>query len=137
MYETNKNDSQNGLYNHMGIYTNEICVFKINRDDAYFIEPFYPYVISCPAVNKEHALKNDIKEDIIYDTMIERIRLVLEMAKTHIVDILILGAYGCGVFGNNPKDVKEIFMGLLEKDFEKVVFAIPNEERYELFKEQS
>jgi uncharacterized protein (TIGR02452 family) len=42
---------------------------------------------------------------------------------------IILGAYGCGVFKNNPKDVAEYFKVVLkeegyEKLFEKIVFAI-------------
>ena len=66
-----------------------------------------------------------------------RIRLVLETAKTHKVDILLLGAFGCGVFGNNPKDVKDIFIGLLENEyanvFEKIIFTIPDDDTFDAF----
>ena len=138
MYEINKKNPLNGIYNDIGIYTNEICIFKLNRDDLNYIEPVYPSVISCPAINKNHALKNDISEEHIYDKMCDRIRLILEIAKTHNVDILILGAFGCGVFGNNPKDVKEIFDGLLHNDyeniFEQIVYAIPDADKYDIFK---
>jgi uncharacterized protein (TIGR02452 family) len=138
MYEINKKNPQNGLYNDIGIYTNEICVFKLHRDDTEYIEPIYPSVISCPAINKNHALDKGISEDKIYDKMCDRIKLVFEIAKSHNVDILILGAYGCGVFGNNPTDIKKIFFGLLENDynnvFEKVIFAIPDNDKYDIFK---
>lgn len=136
MYEDNRKKPNNGLYNHICIYTNEICVFKLDRDTE-FIDPFYPSIISCPAVNKTHALSCGVDEGTIYDTMVDRIRLLLETAKQHNVEILILGAFGCGVFGNDPKDVKEIFMGLLKNDyenvFEQVVFAVPDD-KYEIFK---
>ena len=105
MYEINKEDSNEGIYNDIGIYTDEICVFKLDRDEDY-IEPFYPSVISCPAVNKTHALKNNLDEEYIYNKMVDRIRLVLEIAQQHNVDTLILGAFGCGVFGNNPTTVR-------------------------------
>jgi uncharacterized protein (TIGR02452 family) len=136
MYEINKEDSNEGIYNDIGIYTNEICVFKLDRDED-FIEPFYPSVISCPAVNKTHALKNNLDEEYIYNKMVDRIRLVFEIAQQHNVDTLILGAYGCGVFGNNPTDVKEIFDNLLENEykdiFEQIVYAIPDEEKFNVF----
>ena len=36
------------------------------------------------------------------------------MAKENQVDLLILGAYGCGVFGQNVKEVAEIFKEYLD-----------------------
>lgn len=137
MYKINKKDSKDGIYNDIAIYTNEIAIFKLDRDDEHYFDPFYVSVISCPAVNKLNAKRNNIEESFIYDKMVDRIRLILETAKTHHTEILILGAYGCGVFGNDPKDVKEIFMGLIENDyenvFEKIIFTIPDEEMYEKF----
>jgi uncharacterized protein (TIGR02452 family) len=137
MYETNREEPHNGLYNDIGIYTNEICVFKLDRDGE-FIEPFYPSVISCPAPNKNHALKCGIEEESILHKLRDRIKLIFEMACSHKVNILILGAYGTGVFGNDTLDVKNIFNELLENEyancFEKIIYAIPDEEKYDLFK---
>lgn len=141
MYEINKKNPLNGIYNDIGIYTNEICIFKLNRDDVNYIDPVYPSVISCPAINKNHALTNNISENNIYGKMCDRIKLVFEIAKTHNVDILILGAYGCGVFGNNPKDIIEIFNGLIHNDyeniFEQIIFAIPDKINYDIFKDNT
>ncbi|WP_061213675.1 TIGR02452 family protein [Syntrophomonas wolfei] len=45
-------------------------------------------------------------------------------------DALVLGAYGCGVFGNDPHDVAEYFAGhllaggLFYNTFARVVFAV-------------
>lgn len=137
MYDCNKKDSKDGLYNDIAIYTSEICIFKLDRDDEEYIDPVFPSVISCPAVNKNFYMKsNPDCAAQVFEKMIDRIKLVFEVAKSHNVSILILGAYGCGVFGNDPHDIKEIFMGLLENDyenvFEKVIFAIPGD-KYELF----
>ena len=60
-----------------------------------------------------------------------RIHLVLRMAVEHNVDTLILGAFGCGVFGQDPKVVASWFRRLLTSEefsgaFRRVVFAIPN-----------
>lgn len=137
MYEINKEDSKNGLYNDIAIYTSEICVFKLDRDDEAYTEPFYVSVISCPAVNKLDAKRKNVEDSTIYDKMVERIRLILETAKMHKVDVLILGAFGCGVFGNDPKDVKDICMGLIENEyeniFEKIIFTIPDNDTYDKF----
>ena len=136
MYEINKENSMDGIYNDIGIYTNEICIFKLDRDGEY-IDPFYTSVISCPAVNKTYAMKNDIDEEHIYDKMIDRIKLIFEIAQKHNVDILILGAFGCGVFGNNLEDVKNIFTNLLMNDyeniFEQIVYAIPDDDKFDIF----
>ena len=59
-----------------------------------------------------------------------RIKFVLDMATVNEVDTLILGAYGCGVFGQDPNEVANIFKEYLTTThkgcFSKVVFAIPN-----------
>lgn len=60
--------------------------------------------------------------------MRSRIKFVLDIAKENQVDLLILGAYGCGVFGQDAEEVAEIFREYLNtthKCFEKVIFAIP------------
>lgn len=60
--------------------------------------------------------------------LVNRILLILNAAYKNNVDTLILGAFGCGVFGNDPAMVSNIFEILLYKFdgcFDKVVFAIP------------
>ena len=69
----------------------------------------------------------------------KRIKFVLDIAKENDIKTLILGAYGCGVFGQNPAEVASIFKEYLKNDFncfDKVIFAIPkneNSKNYEKF----
>lgn len=59
-----------------------------------------------------------------------KLRRVFEIAADQKHQTLILGAWGCGVFGNNPYMVANGFMDLAMGDFkgvfEKVIFAVPN-----------
>ena len=59
-----------------------------------------------------------------------RAELVLRIAESHAVDHLVLGAWGCGVFQNNPALVASVFADLLQapgpfaRAFSTVVFAV-------------
>ena len=72
--------------------------------------------------------------------MYSRIKFILDIAKDNHVDTLVLGAFGCGVFGQNPREVANIFKKLLDTSFKgcfkKVVFGIPkgNNDNLEQFK---
>ena len=96
-------------------------------------------VITCAAPNYSVAKKFcNIKESENTKALTERIRFVFEIAKDQQVDTLILGAFGCGVFGQDPKTTAEIFHTLLENEykdvFDKVVFAIPEGVNLDTFK---
>ncbi len=62
--------------------------------------------------------------------MLQRTEKLLSVAAANNYKVLVLGAWGCGVFKNNPDDVARYFHHhLLENPkfnglFEKVVFAV-------------
>lgn len=80
-----------------------------------------------------------------WETMRTRVRLMCTLAGDRGVKNLILGAWGCGVFKNDPNDVAEIFYEVLVLErymfiFDQVVFAIINDNNsvannYEIFKD--
>ena len=58
-----------------------------------------------------------------------RIRNILEVAAANDVDVLVLGAFGCGAFNNPPELVADVFRHLLVdkgygRFFRQIVFAI-------------
>ena len=77
----------------------------------------------------------------LFELFKSRIKNIFEAARDNNVDYLILGAFGCGVFGQDPERVATHFCDLLTYDFancfKHVEFAIPvraNPENYEAFK---
>jgi uncharacterized protein (TIGR02452 family) len=74
-----------------------------------------------------------------------RAELVLQTAQGHEVDKLVLDAWGCGVFRNDPRMVARIFSELLslpgffDRGFAEVVFAVfdrsPQQATYKTFVE--
>ena len=120
------------LYVDRALYTPDVLFHDI--DKKFFTAA---NVITCAAPNYT-VYKEKSDNDILYDEVLRsRIKYVLDIARDNEQKILILGAFGCGVFGNDPTKVATIFKSLLRNyKFEKVIFAIPhtNNGNYEAFK---
>lgn len=67
--------------------------------------------IACAAPNKKGLIQQGytIKDEVIYGHLHERIKKILITAQNLKVSHLILGAFGCGVFGLESSKVAEIF----------------------------
>ena len=122
-YQWNKQNTNKALYMNRGLYVPEV-VFE--RDSKTTVCD----VITCAAPNKFAAQKyyGATNEENL-DALTERIQFVLDIAKENDVQTLILGAYGCGVFGQNATEVASIFKDYLANEyscFDTKVFAIPS-----------
>lgn len=126
-YHFNRENKNKALYTNRMLYSPDIVIMEGNKKRLVD-------VITIAAPNRGAALKNGVSEDEIETTMRERIICTLEVAKSHGVKTLFLGAFGCGVFKNNPEVVARIFCDELKKYPEmKFVFPIPDEENYNAF----
>ena len=99
------------------------------RNSRYELVPFNVRcgVLTCPAVNIGALCTEDVEHG--YDIMCERMRKILIVFRDKGCKTIILGAFGCGVFGNNPNVVANYWKELLFdegfiKDFEQVIFSI-------------
>jgi uncharacterized protein (TIGR02452 family) len=118
------------LYLDLAIWSPAVCFF---RDDngALLIEPFPASVITAPAPNKG-AVAFNTPEHLheVIPTLQRRAAFVLAVAAEQGVRRLVLGAWGCGVFKNDPGTVAETFAHLLSGAgrfahvFDEAVFAI-------------
>jgi uncharacterized protein (TIGR02452 family) len=115
---------QNALYSDRLIYTPDVVVFR--KDDAGMeILPKEDWwrvdVITCPAPNKGW-LVDDIDLEPVF---VNRFRAILASAQAHDIENVILGAYGCGAFGNDPNVVASAAKRAVgEFSFKNVEFAV-------------
>lgn len=121
-YSLNRKNLNNSLYCDVAIFSPMVLFFGSNT-----VHPCD--IITCAAPNRYAAQRyNKVSDEENWYALYNRIEFVLDIANKQGVDVLILGAYGCGVFGQNPYEVAAIFKYLLENKkycFEKVIFAIP------------
>lgn len=122
-YIYNKEDLNRALYKDTALYTPDI-IFECPSGRSIKCD-----VITCAAPNFTAASKYcKVSNAENTNALRSRIRYVLQIAAENHVDILILGAYGCGVFGQNPYEVATIFNELLCNEFfcfDRVIFAVP------------
>ena len=117
------------LYTDQLIFSPRVPFFK-DADDKLLDEAVLASVITSPAVNAGMIRQKEPRNArAIRSTMSHRADLVLKLAQSKSIDCLILGAWGCGVFQNDPEEVARIFHDLLVKGayrdvFPKVVFSV-------------
>lgn len=127
MYEYNRRKKDYCFCSDYMIYTPGVVFF---RDDEYELAyPLRIHVITSAAVDLRNV---KITQDILqktHDVMKNRIRKILQLGIESKATVIILGAFGCGAFLNNPEDISQIFKELLYDEFygmyfDKIVFPI-------------
>ena len=110
----------------------------------------YPEYLNITGVVSSAAIRRPIlsytgqysQKDI--NLIYNKITMLLETFEYHRIQILVLGAWGCGVFRNPPEQVAQIFKDIIYSDrfkysFKKIIFAIavikPHDKKnYDVFK---
>ena len=126
-YEQNRRQTSMLYTDHL-IYSPRVPWFRTRSRD----EPddvFYASVITMPAPNAGQALLKGDTAEAVEHTLRRRCGMVLGVARAHGHRDIILGAWGCGVFRNDPALVAGAFDSWLRGPvfsgaFRRVVFAI-------------
>lgn len=127
MYEFNRR-GKSCLYSDWMIYSPKVPVFR-NDDGSLIQKPYLVSFMTSPAVNAGVVKQKEAnKIHLIEGTNRERARKFLWIANQYQHKTLILGAWGCGVFQNEPQMIARIFNDLLKgefaNNFERVIIAI-------------
>ncbi|MDE6093085.1 MAG: TIGR02452 family protein [Ruminococcus sp.] len=113
-------------YTDTMIYSENVPVIR-NENGKLLEKPVLCNFITSPAVNRTFA-KFMFSNKKINNIMYSRIKKIIMLALEKKTDILILGAFGCGMFGNKRETVFPIFEEIINKyvpDSMEVIFAIP------------
>jgi uncharacterized protein (TIGR02452 family) len=115
------------MYTTWVIYSPDVPVFRLDEGKL-LDEPYFCSFLTSPAVNFGALRQRDHRGDEIRRVMQERIERVLGVAALHGHEVLVLGAWGCGVFKNDPEQIAELFQialaGRFRGAFTHVVFAV-------------
>ncbi|MCD8018530.1 MAG: TIGR02452 family protein [Clostridiales bacterium] len=129
------------LYNDDCIYTPGIVVFKSDTDMPQMMpedEWYSVDIITCAAPNLRSKPSNSMNPDSgskavnVMDDDLARLHAkrtgrILDIAKANGVEVIILGAFGCGAFQNPPEVVaRGIYEAVVRhsKDFRTIEFAV-------------
>jgi uncharacterized protein (TIGR02452 family) len=121
------------MYSNYAIYSPGVPI--IRDDDGVLVEqPVCCAFITVPAVNAGVVLERDpSRRGEIRLAMAARIAKVLAIAAVKQHDAVVLGAWGCGVFRNDPEEIAELFRdavtGPYRGVFSRIVFAISHRSR--------
>jgi uncharacterized protein (TIGR02452 family) len=124
MYEFHRKQD-NPLYSSYAVYSPNVPVFR-DDDGSLLNEPYTVGIITSAAV---YASRVDARmKTEIGPAMWDRILKVLYIGLHHGHDAIVLGAWGCGAFGNDGHAIALLFHKALTVNFKgaykKVVFAI-------------
>jgi len=123
-YELHKKQGPKLLYTHTMIYSPDVPVFRDDRTTKFLDEPYQVDIITAAAPN---ACKGKTpNHDEIFKNRIDR---VFGLAYSKDVEVLVLGAWGCGVFKNKYVNVAKMFAETLQRyhgAFSHITFALPD-----------
>lgn len=128
-YHRNR-QTRNALYTDHVIYSPDVAVFRDEGEGTFLEEPWHTSFVTAPAPNRGAIEQNSpslIPE--IEPVFRNRIRGVLAVMAAHEHRHLVLGAWGCGVFRNDPGEVAQWFRDALVEEqwlsqFEEVRFGV-------------
>jgi uncharacterized protein (TIGR02452 family) len=129
MYAYNSQAACTALYSDYLIYSPGVPVLRYDNGQ-WRQQPLLLDIITSPAVNAGALARNAPSLlPQLEPTMRQRLRLVLAAAARHGVEALVLGAWGCGVFANDPAQIAQLFAEALAEPnirgrFRRIDFAV-------------
>jgi uncharacterized protein (TIGR02452 family) len=128
-YERNR-ANRSAVYLDLMIFSPQVPFFR--NDAGHLLEkPLLASVITAPAPNRGAIAQNEPNNlPLVGPALERRAEMILRIAQAHGVEHLVLGAWGCGVFRNDPATVATTFARLLRPPgpfagiFRDVLFSV-------------
>lgn len=153
-YLKNRMERNHGLYTNTALYSPNVIFMgttsNVNTGDYKHcseVDAVKCDIITCAAPNRRVAVGyNKVSNLENIGACESRIKFIFDVAIENKVDTLILGAFGCGVFGQSPDLIAGIFNKYLKGidntvgeyfgKFNKVIFAVPssNRDNFKIFR---
>lgn len=122
-YAPNVRSLNGGMYTNKMLYSEDVLFFCPGGDRKVD-------VITCAAPNFINGKRyGTISKEECDRVMNSRLEFIFKAALHHHVDVLILGAYGCGVFKNDPTWVAQCirrYAEFYDGCFKKIILPIPD-----------
>lgn len=130
-YDENERTLNDSLYTDRAIFSPEV-IFEREGKSAECA------VITCAAPNFGAARGRGVSEQRNEAALKQRVDFVISIAEEQGIETIVLGAWGCGVFGQDPALVSRLFRErLAESSLKRAVFAIPGQNRnYTSFRDE-
>lgn len=125
-YEKHRNEDIDGCYSNDYIYSEDVPF--IHNGKVFFVD-----VLTIAAPNTKATRRKDVNK-----IMKERMEVAIKVAISKGVTVMLLGAFGCGAFGNDAKFVAEEWKRLIDKYygyFREVVHPVIDVATYKVFKD--
>lgn len=131
-----KEDYSSLLYSEKALYVKEALFLKNNYN--VFNNPKPISLIGVAAPNLSGMInhpENKLSEEDVYKCLGKRIEAILSIAECEGHLDLVLGAWGCGVFGLDPKKVAKIFREKIKLGYYSgiITFSILDNEMFNIF----
>ena len=126
-YEKNRR-TKSMMYTDHAIYSPDVVFFRDETNNL-LENPITCSILTLPAVNMGQVKAKGEDISTAKQTMKNRMRLAIAILAHERNHTIILGAYGCGVFGNDPNDVAEWWYEILCDEkcgsyFHCILFAV-------------
>ena len=141
-YIKNNKDKNRGLYHNRALYSESVVFFDNRKNEEQVGEMRLVDVLTCAAPNAGTFLRYNTGEGAIAlnkHLLADRILFMHEILKYMVdklgLETVILGAWGCGVFRQDPNTVANLMMSVFkESSLNRVIFGVPDDKTYQIFK---
>ena len=116
------------LYTDAAIYSPAVPVIRDDDGEALIAAPYRCAMLTCAAPHADGVIERDrTRRPEIEAALTRRIARVFAIGQMHGHDSLVLGAWGCGAFGNDGAQVARLFAERIAASggaFARIDFAI-------------